>query len=280
MSEAELARISLGDLLLRLRESSGFTQEDVGKVLWTSGTTVHRIEQGKSAIKGPQLEALLTHFDVHDRGLRERLLRLAQRGQQRDHLYDRYRTILSPAALNFFGWEAIATHIRDLQLLFVPGLLQTPDYTRQLIRNVHGVQDDVEKFVASRQERQANNLEREHPPMMSFVLDEAVLYRPFGSKSNMTKQLRRIQEVHELSHVTIDIVPLSEGATPALRSSFTLLEFDDYADVLFIEGPRGDTNVLEPAATKARRDAWDLITSKHLATKPLEHYVKRALDML
>ena len=79
MSEAELARVTLGGLLYQLRESAELTQEAVGKELWTSGTTVHRIEQGKSPIKGPQLETLLRLFDVNDEGLRQRLLRLAQR---------------------------------------------------------------------------------------------------------------------------------------------------------------------------------------------------------
>jgi transcriptional regulator with XRE-family HTH domain len=280
MSEAELARISLGDQLLRFRESSGRTQEEIGQILWTSGTTVHRIEQGKSSIRGPQLEALLSYFDVHDEGMRKRLLNLADRGRQRRSTFDRYRDVLSPAVLNFFEWEAIATRIRDLELIFVPGLLQTPDYTRHLITDVQGIDDTVDKFVASRQERWAQSVGRADPPDMRFVIDEAVLYRPFGGKVHMTTQLHHLRDVADLPHVTIDVVPLGAGASPALRTSFTLLEFQDYADVLFLEGPRGDTNIVEPAATKARKDAWDLVTQRHVSSKPLDYYVNRALDML
>jgi hypothetical protein len=146
--------------------------------------------------------------------------------------------------------------------------------------DVQGIHDDVDKFVASRQERWTRNADRDDAPEMRFVIDEAVLYRPFGGRGEMAKQLNHLRDVAHLPRVTIDVVPLGEGASPALRSSFTLLEFDDYADVLFIEGPRGDTNVLEPAATKARSDAWALITQRHVSRKPLDYYLKRALDML
>jgi len=47
MSEALLARRRLGNELQRLREEAGLTQAAIGKILWTSGTTVHRIEQGR-----------------------------------------------------------------------------------------------------------------------------------------------------------------------------------------------------------------------------------------
>ena len=97
----------------------------------------------------------------------------------------------------------------------------------------------------------------------------------------MTKQLNHLQEIDQLPHATIQILPLGEGANPALRGSFILLEFnDDYPDVLFVESPRGDTNVLEPDATKARRAVWNLVAEKHAGQRPLEYYVKRALDML
>jgi transcriptional regulator with XRE-family HTH domain len=281
MSEADLARISLGDELLRLRESARRTQEEVGEKLWISGTTVHRIEQGKTSIRGPQLETLLDFLGVRDEATTTRLLGLAGRGRQRHSAYDQYRDIFSIEALNYFSWEALATRIRDLQLVFVPGILQTPAYTRHLITDVQGIHDDVDRFLASRQERWDRTLGRDDPPEMRFVIDEAVLYRPFGGRDEMAAQLDHLREVARLPGVTIDVVPLGEGASPALRSSFTLLEFDrrhHYADVLFIEGPRGDTNVLEPAATKARGDVWDLVTERHVSRKPLDYYLKRALD--
>ena len=125
MSEALLARRKLGTELLRLRDEAGLTQAQVGKILWSSGTTVHRMEQGRSQIKGPQIEALLRAFKIDDQSLQQRLLHLAGLSQDNDQPYDKYRESLSTEALQFFGYEEVATHIRDLQIVFVPGLLQT-----------------------------------------------------------------------------------------------------------------------------------------------------------
>jgi hypothetical protein len=121
---------------------------------------------------------------------------------------------------------------------------------------------------------------REAPPSLSFMIDEAVLYRPFGSAAIMADQLRKLQELAERPHISIKVVPLARGASPALRGSFTLLEFDGYPDVLFIEGPRGDLNVYEEEATRARRATWSALESQLAADPGLDHYIRRALDKL
>jgi transcriptional regulator with XRE-family HTH domain len=280
MSEALLARRRLGNELQRLREEAGLTQAEIGKILWTSGTTVHRIEQGRSLVKGPQIESLLRALEIKDPKLEDRLLDLAGRSQSGGQPYDQYRESLSNEAVQFFGYEEVATAIRDLQIVFVPGLLQTDDYAREVIRSVQGIEGDIEGFLSSRRDRQRKTVFRETPPELSFVIDEAVLYRPFGSAAIMGEQLRRLQDLAEHPHISINVVPLSQGASPALRGSFTLLEFADYPDVLFIEGARGDINVYEPEATRARREVWTTIETRHVSQEPIGYYIRRALDKL
>jgi hypothetical protein len=238
------------------------------------------MEQGRSQIKGPQIEALLRAFKIDDQSLQQRLLHLAGLSQDNDQPYDKYRESLSTEALQFFGYEEVATHIRDLQIVFVPGLLQTENYAREVIRSVQGVTGDIEGFLSSRHDRQQKIIFREAPPQLSFIVDEAVLYRPFGSADIMSEQLRKLQEFDEHDRISIKVVPLSQGASPALRGSFTLLEFDSYPDVLFIEGPRGDLNVYEEDATRARRETWTAIEQQHVSQEPLAHYLQEALDKL
>ena len=280
MSEALLARRELGKELLRLREGAKLTQAQVGEIVWSSGTTVHRMEQGRSQIKGPQIESLLRALGVDDRALSERLLDLASRSQDNSQPYDKYRESLSVEALEFFGHEEIATHVRELQIVFVPGLLQTEEYARQVVRSVQGVTGDIDGLLLSRRDRQRKIVDRDAPPRLSFILDEAVLYRPFGSADIMSEQLGKLRELAERPHISIKVVPLSAGASPALRGSFTLLEFQNYPDVLFIEGPRGDRSVYEEAATRARREIWTTIEEKHVSPQPLAHYIQEALDRL
>ena len=201
------------------------------------------MEQGRSQIKGPQIGALLRGLGIDDPKLEARLVQLAELSHDGGQPYDQYRESLSNEALQFFGYEGVPTAIRDLQIVFVPGLLQSDDYAREVIRSVQGITGDIEGFLSSRRDRQAKVIFRDTPPSLSFMIDEAVLYRPFGSAAIMGEQLRRLQELAERPDISIKVVPLAKGASPALRGSFTLLEFDKYPDVLFIEGPRGDLNV-------------------------------------
>jgi transcriptional regulator with XRE-family HTH domain len=280
MTEALLARRKLGNELQRIREDARLTQAEVGKILWSSGTTVHRMEQGRSQIKGPQIESLLRALKIDDEKLEQRLLQLAGISQDTEHPYERYRESLSPEVLQFFGYEEVATHIRDLQIVMVPGLLQTADYAREVIRSVQGIEGDIDGFLSSRKDRQEKIIYRGSPPSLSFIIDEAVLYRPFGAAPVMTEQLLRLQELDRHPKISIRIVPLSAGASPALRGSFTLLEFAEYPDVLFIEGPRGDVNIDEPEASSARRATWTTIEKQYVSQEHLDHYIQRALDRL
>ena len=211
MSEALLARRKLGNELLRLREDAGWTQAQIGKLLWTSGTTVHRMEQGRSQIKGPQIGALLRGLGIDDPKLEARLVQLAELSHDGGQPYDQYRESLSNEALQFFGYEEVATAIRDLQIVFVPGLLQSDDYAREVIRSVQGITGDIEGFLSSRRDRQQKVIFRDTPPSLSFMIDEAVLYRPFGSAAIMSEQLRRLQELAERPGISIKVVPLARG---------------------------------------------------------------------
>jgi hypothetical protein len=175
----------------------------------------------------------------------------------------------------------VASHIRELQMLLVPGLLQTPDYTRELIGAGQGLPKEVDRFVASRQKRQSL-LQDGAVRRLSFIVDEAVLYRTLGGRRVMEPQLRRLLEVASLPHVSIHVIDLSRGAHPGLRGSFTLLEFrsPDYPDIVFAENRGGDLLEHEAAATHARREQWIALESKYVSQKNLDYYVDRALDIL
>ena len=280
MSEAPLARRKLGNELLRLRERKELTQAEIGEILWTSATTVHRMEQGRSQIKGPQIEKLLRELGIDDAEFERYLLDLASRSQSTDQPYDKYRESFSQEGVQFFGYEEVAKHIRDLQIVFIPGLLQTEGYAREIIQSVQGVKQNIEGFLSSRKDRQRKIVDRPDPPMLSFIIDEAVLYRPFGSADLMAEQLHRLRELERRPRISINVVPMSIGASPALRGSFTLLEFDHYPDVLFIESSRGDVNIDEPEATAARRATWTAIEEHHVAHGKFDDFVQRALDNL
>jgi hypothetical protein len=194
-----------------------------------------------------------------------------------------YRDTFSPEIIRFWGYEASACWIGELELLVMPGLLQTPDYTRALIRDGHGVRDEsVDRFVESRRERQ-QILDRAAPPALSFLIDETVLSRAIGGADIMAAQLRHLLRMAERSNVSVRVLPLALGAHAGLRGPFVLLRFaaENDPDIVYIENRRGDS-IFENDTVVTNNHSAIFQELEQLAApaKELERYVDRALDKI
>jgi hypothetical protein len=133
--------------------------------------------------------------------------------------------------------------VRQYQTILIPGMLQTEDYTRSLMRDTFGKSDqEIETYVEFRNEYR-ETLVGEGAPHLSVVLDEAVIRRAVGGPKVMTAQLERLREVSRLPNVDIGVVPFGRGAHPGMRGPFTHLAFTDPAleDVVHTENPLGDS---------------------------------------
>ena len=112
----------------------------------------------------------------------------------------------------FANWpdrEARAVSLKNYQLAVVPGLLQTEDYARALLTDKIGRSpDEVDDLVAARMERQAI-LERERPPELWMVIDEAVLHRPVGGTYVMRDQLAHLAEMARRPNIVLQVIPAS-----------------------------------------------------------------------
>src|SRR5262249_18600712 len=126
-------RRRLGMELRRLRESSGLMIEDVAKHLECSMSRVSRIETGKSVARIRDVRDMLDLYRVTGEDQREQLLTLAKDAQQRGW-WTEYEAVLSAGLETYVGLEASASSIRSFQTHLVPGLLQTEEYARALIK--------------------------------------------------------------------------------------------------------------------------------------------------
>lgn len=132
--------------------------------------------------------------------------------------------------------EREATSLRSWQPMIVDGLLQTAEYTRALLRAGRPYDRDeaIDQLVTARTDRQAI-LERDDPPKLWFVLDEAVLTRQVGEPDVMAAQLDRIIAAARAPWVTIQIMPSAAGAHPGLLGPFVLAGFDSSPDVAYLD---------------------------------------------
>jgi transcriptional regulator with XRE-family HTH domain len=230
--------------LRRARQEAELTQDQVSTALEMSLSKVIRIEAGTVGVSANDLRALLNLYNVRDRGEVDNLLTLARAGRERPW-QSKYRDVASPRLLQFIELEAAASITRNFQPLMVPGLLQTSEYARimlrQLNRDLPDKPVDIDTLLEVRMKRQ-ELLDREDSPELFFILDEAATRRLVGGRDVMLKQLRQLTELAARPRITVEVVPFSAGAYPGLNGSFVIQEFPDPADadVLYQEGPQGE----------------------------------------
>jgi transcriptional regulator with XRE-family HTH domain len=229
-------RLVLGGHLRHLRERAGITTEQAAAVIRGSHSKISRMEHGRVSFKERDIADLLILYGVTSGEEREALLSLAREANT-PGWWQGYSDILPHWLEPYFGLEAAASFIRNYELQFVPGLLQTESYARALIRLGNAPsEDDVVRRVEARLSRQ-EILRRATPPRLWAVMDEAALVRPIGGRTVMRDQVRHLIEMCDHPYVTLQILPFETGAHPAMGGPFTILRFSepDLRDVVYIE---------------------------------------------
>jgi transcriptional regulator with XRE-family HTH domain len=236
-------RRELGALLRAMRTEAGLTVEQVADALLVSPSKVSRLETGHRGASPRDIRDLCNLYEVTDPIRREHLAKLARegRGQAWWQPYD------LPYA-TYVGLEAEATSISDFEPGVFPGLLQTPDYARAVHEGAMPRLSTqvIDQRIEVRRTRQAI-LTRDDPPELVAIIDEAVLHRVLGSPTIMAAQLERVIEATSWSNVTVQVIPYSAGAHPALDSTFILLEFaPPVPGVVYVEGLVGQVYIERP----------------------------------
>jgi transcriptional regulator with XRE-family HTH domain len=234
--------------LRSLRATSGLTRETVVERTGINAATLYRIEHGRVR---PQTRTLRTLLDLYgvDQEQQAELVALLRDARQRGWLHA-YQSELPEHYTTYIGFEGEAHSVWNYESLFVPGLLQTEDYARAVIRGglpLHAHFDPALNLVAARV-RQAV-LRNDNPLNLWSIVDEAALRRQVGGPEVMQAQLRYLMEVSELPHVTFQVIPFDAGAHPGMPGSFILLQFGDAAipDVIYVDTMAGELFLEEVA---------------------------------
>jgi transcriptional regulator with XRE-family HTH domain len=225
----------LGAELRGLRNKTGMTVREVGDRLGWSAATLSRTENGLRSASTEDVAALLAVYGISGY-VRDRLIAMARENGQNGWLEPAGLTMPSqlPALI---GFEAEATEIFNVELNLIPGLLQTPRYTRAQMTAGGVHPKSVEARVATRLGRQAI-LTKPCAPQFLAILDEAVLRRPIGGREVMAEQLRHLVKLTAQRNVTLLVIPFSVGAHAALTGAYVVLNFEKAPTIVHLEHKR------------------------------------------
>jgi transcriptional regulator with XRE-family HTH domain len=246
-----------GGMLRRYRVKAGMSLEQLGALVYLSDDMVGKIENGQRVPTEKFAVACDAVAELNTGGTLTELRELLK-----DYLKQRA----------YPGWfarwpdkEANAKTLRWFEPLVVPGLLQTEDYARAVIRTRVGATDDeVADLVTARMERQSI-LDRDIPPVLWVVLDEGVLRRPVGGACVMREQVSRLMDAAQRPNIVLQVVPAGVGAHEGLRGAgFIVAESEDAPGVAYQDtAVRGQ--VIEDADDiAALMVVWDTLRAEAL----------------
>lgn len=229
-------RILLGSQLRRLRVACGITRETAGATIHASQAKISRLELGRARFTERDVADLLTLYGITDPQEREAVCALARRADT-SGWWHCYSDILPAWFELYVGLEQISSVIRSYEPHLMPGLVQTEDCARALIRLGHpnASAEEIDRRVALRMKRQ-EILTQPGAPNLWAVIDEAALWR-LKPRSRRRAQIQHLLELAELPNVTLQVVSLYSGDHVAVSFPFTILRFSDpdLPDIVYLE---------------------------------------------
>ncbi|MGW4466500.1 helix-turn-helix domain-containing protein [Micromonospora sp. NPDC004704] len=222
---------NVGAQLRELRVRRKLSLREVAAELDWPQSRLSRLEHGRQQVRTEEAAALLVVYRVTG-DERAALLRQVERAAEPG--WWEAAVGLSAESRTLIHLEAEATTIIGCEPLLVPGLLQTPDYTRAVMESCGVRKVDTQPRIAARLARQAI-LTRDTPPALHALIDEAALRRPVGGPQVMARQLRHLVSASERPNITLRVVPLAAGAHTGLDGAFALLDFPRNRSVVYLD---------------------------------------------
>ncbi|MFF5855708.1 helix-turn-helix domain-containing protein [Streptomyces sp. NPDC012751] len=205
-SEPTARQVRLGTELRRLREAAGLTAVQAAGLLGANRVQISHIESGLTGVSEERLRRLASHYACTDTEFVDALAVLAT--DRTRGWWEEYRGLLPTAFLDLAELEHHSTRRRDVEFLFIPGLLQTPEYARAAFcsRIPELPEEELALRVRHRMQRKVILLEPDPTPYEA-VIHEAALRIRVSDRADARAQLLRVLEMSDADHITVRVIP-------------------------------------------------------------------------
>ena len=175
--------------------------------------------------------------------------------------------------------EKHAESIEDWAPMIVPGLLQTADYTRAIVRAAmpRALDAEVEEKVQARMGR-AGLFESEAPPKFWAILDESLIRRRVLPDQKMTELLEHIAQVARRTRSVLQIVPETAVLHPFMMGMTRTMTFADAPPVVYTESLHSGQLIDYPALVKDYRESYDLLRAVALSPEASLSMIETAAE--
>jgi transcriptional regulator with XRE-family HTH domain len=239
-----------GELLRAFRDEAGLSQTELAQMAHCSQPTISGLERGNANGTPSTLKSIDQALKAN--GKIVKLWAVTAFGEQ--------------SAEKLATLEAQALKIHDYENRVVPGLLQTTDYARAVIRsaNPHASEGRIDELLRKRIDRQGI-FGADDPPKAWFILDESILYRAFGGKPVMREQLASLEEIAERPAIVIQVMRFSAVNNPGSAGPLRIMEFPENPPAWYTEGSSSGRLTDDKDEVRERMSYFDLIRAEAMS---------------
>ncbi|MEU0697222.1 helix-turn-helix transcriptional regulator [Streptomyces niveus] len=269
----------VGIELRKLRERAGLSGSAVAAFLGGERAQVSHLESGRYGVSAERVRRIAAHCSATDKHLVDALADMAE--ERGKGWWEEYRGILSPGFLDLAELEHHALYMRAIEMLYIPGLLQTEAYARELITS--GVSNLPKSEINARVEhrmRRRDVLSRPNPPKFEAFIHEAALRMRYGPAEIVRAQLNFLHEVSLWPSVTVRVIPFEAQMTGSIHAMFYAGAAISQLDTVQVDSAF-DAGFLDAEAQLAKyRALLDSVATISLGTDESTKFIQRiALEM-
>jgi transcriptional regulator with XRE-family HTH domain len=270
MISPHVRRLRLAAELRALRTHAGVTHVQLAKQIGQSRAQISRLENGH-VVDQDDVMKILDALGVDDERWTQ-IMTIAREAGERGW-WESNRFMGERQAL-YANLEAGAQTIREFQMTFIPGLLQTTDFTRargEADRVAGAPNFNADKAADGRIGRQ-RMLRRPHGPAYEVILDELAVKRPAAPPEVVKAQLYHIAAtVNGNQKIDVRVLPVDvtiEGYSLP-RSAFSIYTFSDPGDptVVAVDTVTNDLVLTDSDEVKRYEELFDRLGNAAWSTQ-------------
>ncbi|MGW1465697.1 helix-turn-helix domain-containing protein [Streptomyces sp. NPDC002308] len=256
----------VGALVALFRVTAGFTQAQLATEAGVQVETIASIEQGRRTLV-PHLAGRLDEL-LDTKGALATAV---------EHLPE--VDLLPAGAGRYIDLEREALSISWFENQVLPGLLQTEEYARAVLRcRVPAFSaNELENQVSMRMARH-DILRRDNPPTLSFVVSEAILRDRIGGRDTHYGMLQLLRDYSEMPHLSLQVMPLGRTAHAGLSGPFILLETPDFQRLGYTERQIKSRVVDSPEGVSILTQKFGMLRTQALNTEETQDLLGRLLE--
>lgn len=222
----------IAEQLSRLRDAAGLSGKELAETLGWAPSKVSRIEKGRQMPSAADVDAWARAVGVDASAERELLDLLAEAQDAQRSWRRRLRLGHAADQARYTDLVEASTTTRHFETVYVPGLLQTPEYARRILTESYRLHrldpTDLEDAVRERMARQ--RWLYDPSKRFEFLLAEPVLRWRLCPTVVMRGQLDRLQTVIGVDNIRFGILPLDVEIATTPQNSFVM-----YDDLVLVE---------------------------------------------